>query len=116
MWLPWTSIRHLIICPVEDTNNFSNMGWDQIKMFAWTGDFFKGRKEFLSLEESLHGDISSGLPQGSMLGPVLFVFFVNEYRMAWKVMARYTMTVPYTGVQTYLLTKLENSRNCPERS
>ena len=51
----------------------------QGKLWDWVADFLRGRKQV-----SVNGYLStllsvlSGIPQGSVLGPILFIIFVNE--------------------------------------
>ena len=48
---------------------------------AWFASYLNGRKQYIKITESadtLKKDIKCGVPQGSTLGPVLFLLYVND--------------------------------------
>ena len=48
---------------------------------AWFASYLNGKKQYIKITESadtLKKDIKCGVPQGSLLGPLLLLLYVND--------------------------------------
>jgi hypothetical protein len=73
-------------------------------LLSWIQDFLSGRTQYVSVNgtSSAYTDVSSGVPQGSVLGPSLFIYYINDLpdTVDCKVKIFADDTKAYSSVET----------------
>ena len=72
-------------------------------LLRWIQAFLSDRRQRVVIEGEYAGwaNVTSGIPQGSVLGPVLFVIFINDLPDAIKSRYCKTFRRRHKGIQEY---------------
>jgi len=84
--------------------------------YQWLKSYLSNRQQFVQIngQKSELKDIICGVPQGSVLGPLLFILFINYYSLLQFLMFADDTNIFYSGNNLSEITEnisLENGKN-----
>ena len=80
---------------------------------SWFRSFFTNRKQYVVIDKykSDCAQITCGVPQGSILGPLLFLVYINNLNYASKIL-KPIMFADDTNTSVSMVSRLHSSRRC----
>ena len=105
------SINHNLLL-----NKMSSMGLSENSLL-WIKSYLTNRKQFVKFKEytSTHQHVTAGVPQGSIIGPLLFLCFTNDLYTAFDEdhqiysYADDTQIIVYASNEKQIIKKVENT-------